>query len=50
MRGGGVRGRYLVVRRNDSIVLFNEVLINYGHNKITYVENLRFHGLHLRDL
>ncbi|OAO13755.1 glycosyltransferase-like protein LARGE2-like protein [Blastocystis sp. ATCC 50177/Nand II] len=35
---------YLVVRRNDSIVLFNEVLINYGHNKITYVENLRFHG------
>lgn len=35
---------YLIVKRNDSIALFNEILINYGHNKITFVENLRFHG------
>ena len=33
-----------MVRRNDDVVLFNELLVNYGHNKITYVENLRFHG------
>ena len=34
-----------MVKRNDSITLFNEKLINYGHNKITFVENLRFHGI-----
>ena len=35
---------YLVVKRDDTIALYNEILINYGHNKITFVENLRFHG------
>jgi len=29
------------VARNDSIALFNEAFINYGFNKISYVETLR---------
>ena len=33
--------RYLLVARNDSIALFNEAFINYGFNKISYVETLR---------
>ena len=33
-----------MVKRNDNLTVFNEILIDYGHNKITYVENLRFHG------
>ena len=36
---------YLLLRRNDSVALFNEILVNYGHNKITFIENLRFHGM-----
>lgn len=32
---------YLLVARNDSIALFNEAFINYGFNKISYVETLR---------
>lgn len=34
----------MLVKRDDNLTVFNEVLINYGHNKITYIENLRFHG------
>lgn len=33
--------RYLLVYRNDSITEFNERFINYGFNKISYVETLR---------
>ena len=33
--------RYLLVYRNDSITRFNERFINYGFNKISYVETLR---------
>ena len=36
--------RYMLVKRDDNVTVFNEILINYGHNKITYIENLRFHG------
>lgn len=41
---------YLLLRRNDSVALFNEILVNYGHNKITFIENLRFHGMFCLDL
>ncbi|KNB42772.1 glycosyltransferase-like protein [Blastocystis sp. subtype 4] len=34
---------YLVVPRSEEY-LFNEELINYGQNKITYVETLRLNG------
>ena len=36
-----VMNSYLLVYRNDSITLFNEAFINYGFNKISYVETLR---------
>lgn len=36
-----LRYRYLMVYRNDSITRFNERFINYGFNKISYVETLR---------
>lgn len=32
---------YLLVRRNDSLTAFHEVFINYGFNKISFVEMLR---------
>lgn len=32
---------YLMVYRNDSMTLFNERFINYGFNKISFVEMLR---------
>lgn len=32
---------YLLVRRNDSLTVFNEAFINYGFNKISFVELLR---------
>lgn len=35
---------YLLVRRNDSIAHFHESFINYGFNKISYVESIRRHG------
>ena len=36
-----VMNSYMLVYRNDSITLFNEAFINYGFNKISYVETLR---------
>lgn len=35
---------YLMVQRNDSITHFFEAYINYGFNKISYVETLRTEG------
>ena len=35
---------YLLVKRNDSITFFSEYFINYGFNKISYVETLRMNG------
>ncbi|KAM7454642.1 hypothetical protein BLSTO_04599 [Blastocystis sp. subtype 1] len=32
---------YLLVRRNDSLTAFHEAFINYGFNKISFVEMLR---------
>ncbi|OAO13424.1 hypothetical protein AV274_4892, partial [Blastocystis sp. ATCC 50177/Nand II] len=40
----GVQEPYLLVRRNDSIAHFHESFINYGFNKISYVESIRRHG------
>lgn len=37
---------YLLVKRNDSVTYFNERFINYGFNKISYVETLRLEGYH----
>lgn len=37
--------RYLLVKRNDSVTYFNERFINYGFNKISYVETLRLEGI-----
>ena len=36
--------RYLLVKRNDDITFFLEKYLNYGLNKISYVETLRNHG------
>ena len=38
---GGVNGSYLLVYRNDSVTEFVERFINYGFNKISYVETIR---------
>ena len=35
---------YLMVQRNDSVTQFFEAYINYGFNKISYVETLRTDG------
>lgn len=40
----GMMTRYIIVRRNDSIAKFHEAFINYGFNKISYVETLRRYG------
>ena len=34
--------RYLMVQRDDTITIFYDEFINYGFNKITYVEKLRY--------
>ena len=34
--------RYLMVQRDDTITVFYDEFINYGFNKITYVEKLRY--------
>ena len=34
--------RYLMVQRDDNITVFYDEFINYGFNKITYVEKLRY--------
>lgn len=36
-----VNGSYLLVYRNDSVTEFVEKFINYGFNKISYVETIR---------
>ena len=35
---------YVMVKRRDNITDYLEDLINYGFNKITYIENLRYRG------
>ena len=35
---------YLVVRRDQSMPLFDEAFVDYGMNKIVYVESLRLMG------
>ncbi|KAK8789278.1 hypothetical protein WA588_001163, partial [Blastocystis sp. NMH] len=37
---------YLVVRRDQSMPLFDEAFVDYGMNKIVYVESLRLMGYH----
>ena len=37
----GINDRYLLVYRNDSVTEFVEKYINYGFNKISYVETIR---------
>lgn len=44
MNNLSIHSRYLMVRRNDSITRFHEGFINYGFNKISYVESLRLSG------
>ena len=33
-----------MVKRHDGVTEYYEQLINYGYNKIAYIENLRFRG------
>lgn len=40
----GVDCRYLIVHRDDNMTRFHEGFINYGYNKISYVETLRLGG------
>ena len=35
---------YVIVHRNDSIAQFYEGFVNYGFNKISYIETLRLDG------
>lgn len=35
---------YVMVKRKDGVTDYLEDLINYGFNKITYIENLRYRG------
>ena len=39
---GLLMNRYLMVQRDDNITVFYDEFINYGFNKITYVEKLRY--------
>ena len=45
-----VKNRYLLVKRNDDITYFLENYLNYGFNKISFVETLRNHGTNLSRL
>ena len=40
-----VNTSYVMVKRRDNITDYLEDLVNYGYNKITYIENLRSRGL-----
>lgn len=35
---------YVMVRRTDVLPLFDERFINYGFNKVQWIENLRYLG------
>ena len=41
---------YVMVRRTEQMPLLNEVFINYGFNKVQWIENLRYLGRILFDL
>ena len=41
---------YLVVRRDRSTTLFDEAFVDYGMNKILYVESLRLLGRRVWNL
>ena len=33
-----------MIKRSERIPLFNELFINYGFNKVQWIENLRYMG------
>lgn len=35
---------YVMIKRSERIPLFNELFINYGFNKVEWIENLRYLG------
>lgn len=37
----GVKGRYVMVRYTESTVLFDERFVDYGCNKVQYIDHLR---------
>ena len=39
--GCGVKGRYVMVRYTESTVLFDERFVDYGCNKVQYIDHLR---------
>ena len=44
-KGVCIDSRYIMVRHQDPITLYYEEFINYGNNKITYIEKIRSLGL-----
>ena len=36
---------YVMVRRTEQMPLLNEIFINYGFNKVEWIENLRYLGI-----
>ena len=38
-----------MVRRTEQMPLLNEIFINYGFNKVEWIENLRYLGMILVD-
>lgn len=37
--------RYLVLKYTSELPLFDERFVNYGYNKIQYIEQLRFYSM-----
>lgn len=37
-------GRYVMVRKSPMMPLFDERFVNYGYNKVQWLEHLRFVG------
>ena len=35
---------YLVIRRSNNTPLFDEIFINYGYNKVSFIDELRGNG------
>ena len=41
---------YVMVRRFEKLPFFDERFINYGHNKIQWIEHLRYSGFEFNVL
>ena len=40
----GVQRRYLILRKSAKLPAFDERLVNYGYNKVQWLEHLRYVG------